>query len=90
MNEMSREEAIKNLSQVMQSLDYIEIDEELNKAISDMKKLQKIEEIMENGAEKCEECEVDCDYFIVATGGYCLKLIEYDEIEMIVRGDVNE
>lgn len=51
------------------------------------RRLQKIEEILEKGHKKCIKCDVNCDYFPIASEDYCEKLIRYDEIKRIVKGE---
>lgn len=90
MSEISREEAIKELD-VMGGNCSTDYDYKVcHQAIADMEKLQRIEEILKKGHKKCIKCDVNCDYFTVASEEYCKKLIEYDEIKRIVRGEVNE
>ena len=94
MEKVSREEAIDILKDVVMHTDKlnkdgapIEVVNAMLKGIEELEKLQKIEEILEKGHKKCIKCDVNCDYFTVVSEDHCEKLIEYDEIEKIFRGE---
>lgn len=95
MEEISRDDAIKYLcGKYLVTTSPINGGKEkceyhngvIDKAISDMEKMEKIEHILnydctDDDAIECDKCEYYC------YGGYCTEVRALNEIEQILKGD---
>lgn len=86
MAEISREEIIKCFRQLIESQDYIEIEKELDKAISDMEKLEKIEKLVQDDyIDNYPVLYNDCGFN--HCGGYCVEVRILNDIVKLYKNN---